>query len=71
MRDRGKRRPAGADEFLKVPSGIQGLDEITGGWLRKGRPTLISGVPGCGKTLFAMESAFQGILPIGFDGGEP
>lgn len=39
----------------KVPSGIQGLDEITGGGLPRGRPTLVCGSAGCGKTLFAME----------------
>jgi circadian clock protein KaiC len=48
-------------EFEKVPSGIKGLDDITGGGLPKGRPTLLSGGPGCGKTLFAMEFIARGI----------
>jgi circadian clock protein KaiC len=39
----------------KTPTSIQGLDEITGGGLPKGRPTLVCGGAGCGKTLFAME----------------
>src|SRR5215468_2893578 len=39
----------------KAPTGIQGLDEITGGGLPCGRPTLICGSAGCGKTLLAME----------------
>jgi circadian clock protein KaiC len=39
----------------KVPTGIDGFDEITGGGLPKGRPTLVCGGPGCGKTLFALE----------------
>ena len=45
----------------KVPSGIKGLDVITGGGLPKGRPALISGGPGCGKTLFAMEFVIRGV----------
>ena len=44
----------------KTPSGIQGLDEITGGGLPKGRPTLVCGNAGCGKTLFGMEFLIRG-----------
>ena len=44
----------------KSPTSIQGLDEITGGGLPKGRPTLICGGAGCGKTLFAMEFLVRG-----------
>jgi circadian clock protein KaiC len=44
----------------KSPTGITGLDEITGGGLPKGRPTLVAGAAGCGKTLFAMEFLVQG-----------
>ncbi|MHB8931120.1 MAG: circadian clock protein KaiC [Melioribacteraceae bacterium] len=44
----------------KAPTSIQGFDEITGGGLPKGRPTLICGGPGCGKTLFAMEFLVRG-----------
>lgn len=44
----------------KTPTGIQGLDEVTGGGLPKGRPTLICGNAGCGKTLFAMEFLVRG-----------
>ncbi|HWQ67842.1 MAG TPA: circadian clock protein KaiC [Methanospirillum sp.] len=47
--------------FEKVPSGIKGLDDITGEGLPKGRPVLVSGGPGCGKTLFAMEFIARGI----------
>jgi circadian clock protein KaiC len=46
--------------FPKSPTSIQGLDEITGGGLPKGRPTLICGGAGCGKTLFAMEFLVRG-----------
>jgi len=38
------------------------MDEITGGGLPKGRPTLIAGGPGCGKTLFAMEFLVNGAI---------
>ena len=44
----------------KTPTGIQGFDEITGGGLPKGRPTLICGNAGCGKTLLAMEFLVRG-----------
>src|SRR4030065_210975 len=44
----------------KSPTSIQGLDEITGGGLPKGRPTLICGGAGCGKTLLAMEFLVRG-----------
>jgi circadian clock protein KaiC len=44
----------------KSPTGIQGLDEITGGGLPRGRPTLICGGPGCGKTILSMEFLING-----------
>ena len=44
----------------KSLTGIQGLDEITEGGLPKGRPTLICGSAGCGKTLLAMEFLVRG-----------
>lgn len=44
----------------KAPTNIHGLDEITGGGLPKGRPTLVCGGAGCGKTLFAMEFLVRG-----------
>ena len=46
--------------LAKAPTGICGLDEITGGGLPQGRPTLICGGPGCGKTLFGMEFLVKG-----------
>jgi circadian clock protein KaiC len=44
----------------KTPTGIQGLDEITFGGLPKGRPTLICGSAGCGKTLLSIEFLVHG-----------
>ncbi len=46
--------------LAKAPTGIQGLDEITGGGLPRGRPTLVCGSAGCGKTLLAMEFLVRG-----------
>ncbi len=48
--------------LAKCPTGIKGLDEITNGGLPKGRPTLICGSAGCGKTLFSMEFLVRGVL---------
>jgi len=44
----------------KAPTGIQGLDEVTGGGFPRGRPTLICGSAGAGKTLLAMEFLVRG-----------
>ncbi|MCX6216181.1 circadian clock protein KaiC [Spirosoma sp.] len=46
----------------KTLTGITGLDEITKGGLPKGRPTLICGSAGCGKTLFSIEFIVRGAL---------
>lgn len=47
-------------QLPKCPTGIQGLDEITGGGLPRGRPTLVCGGAGCGKTLLAVEFLVRG-----------
>jgi circadian clock protein KaiC len=49
-------------ELPKSPTGITGFDEITGGGLPSGRPTLVCGSAGCGKTLFAMEFLVRGAV---------
>ena len=49
-----------AGTLRKIPTGIKGLDEITGGGLPQGRPTLVCGGTGCGKTLLAMEFLVRG-----------
>jgi circadian clock protein KaiC len=46
--------------LAKTRTGIQGLDEITLGGLPKGRPTLVCGSAGCGKTLLSMEFLVHG-----------
>ncbi|MEP7368136.1 MAG: ATPase domain-containing protein, partial [Dermatophilaceae bacterium] len=45
----------------KSPTGIKGFDEITGGGLPAGRPSLVCGPPGVGKSLFAMQFLVNGI----------
>ncbi len=49
-------------ELAKVATGIAGFDEITGGGLPRGRPTLICGGPGCGKTLFSLQFLVHGAV---------
>ncbi len=53
-RDSGRKLP-------KAPTGIQGFDEITAGGVPRGRPTLVCGGAGCGKTLFSLEFLVRGI----------
>jgi len=48
-------------KFPKTPTGVDGLDEITDGGFPKGRPTLICGAAGCGKTLLSMQFLIKGI----------
>jgi circadian clock protein KaiC len=62
-RSQSTARPAA---LAKAASGIAGLDDITGGGLPRGRPTLICGGPGCGKTLFGLHFIFNGVAQ-----GEP
>jgi circadian clock protein KaiC len=52
----------------KSLTGIQGLDEITGGGLPTGRPTLVSGGAGAGKTLFGLEFLVRGAIQFGEPG---
>ena len=52
----------------KSPTGIEGLDQLTGGGLPQGRPTLLCGSAGCGKTLIAMEFLVRGATQFGEPG---
>jgi circadian clock protein KaiC len=63
-RNSGSRTRAGngRQPLAKAPTGIAGLDEITNGGLPRGRPTLVCGGAGCGKTLLAMEFLVRGAL---------
>src|SRR5207253_951379 len=53
-------KPSRCSSLVKVATGIEGFDEITGGGLPQGRPTLVCGGPGCGKTLFALQFLVRG-----------
>lgn len=55
------KKPVKSSNILKkVPTGITGFDEITGGGVPAGRPTLVCGSAGCGKSLFAAEFLIRG-----------
>ena len=53
-------KPSKSSSLVKVATGIEGFDEITGGGLPQGRPTLVCGGPGCGKTLLALQFLVHG-----------
>ena len=52
------------ENLKKTPTGISGLDELTGGGLPAGRPTLVCGGAGCGKTLLATTFLVSGALGV-------
>ncbi len=57
------RTPAAHDHIAaleKTPTGIVGLDQISGGGLPKGRTTIVCGGPGCGKTMVGLEFLVRG-----------
>src|SRR4051812_12044826 len=62
-----KERP-GDGSLPKVPTGIKGVDEITGGGLAARRPTLVCGGAGAGKTMFAIEFLVRGATEFGEPG---
>jgi circadian clock protein KaiC len=64
VRDPRNHRP----DLPKTPIGIQGLDEITGGGLPAGRPTLVCGTAGAGKTMLAIEFIVRGAIEFGEPG---
>jgi circadian clock protein KaiC len=55
-----KKTPAPHAVMTKMATGIKGFDEITGGGLPRARTTLVMGGPGCGKTVFALQTLFNG-----------
>lgn len=62
MSRQDRRNPRPLKHLQKERTGISGFDEITRGGLPQGRPTLICGSAGAGKTLFAMEFLVRGAL---------
>src|SRR5271157_2384913 len=61
-------KTSGPGRLEKVPTGIQGLDEMTCGGLPRGRTTLVCGGPGCGKTWMALEFLIHGATRFGEPG---
>src|ERR1700743_1772063 len=55
-----EKSPVKSEKLEKALTGIAGFDQITNGGLPKGRPTIVCGGPGCGKTMFAMEFLVRG-----------
>jgi circadian clock protein KaiC len=68
MRKKKTKTSPAAKALRKSRTGIRGLDEITGGGLPAGRPTLVCGGAGCGKTLLAMEFLVRGATEFGEPG---
>jgi circadian clock protein KaiC len=62
------RRPKGPPGIAKALTGISGLDELTSGGLPRGRPTLICGGAGCGKTVLGLEVLVRGATQYGEPG---
>jgi len=54
--------------IAKSPTGIEGFDELTLGGLPSGRPSLVCGSAGCGKTLFASTFLINGARLYGEPG---
>jgi circadian clock protein KaiC len=59
------KKSASRNDLPRCRTGIKGLDEVTNGGLPLGRPTLVCGGAGCGKTLLATEFLVRGILEYG------
>src|SRR5450631_3231178 len=68
MKKNGHKPTPPVTRLPKCPTGIQGLDEITDGGLPRGRPTLVCGGAGCGKTLLAAEFLARGAMEFGEPG---
>src|SRR3982075_3335245 len=62
MATKSKNTASSMVPIQKAPTGIRGLDEISGGGLPKGRTTIICGGPGCGKTMLGIEFLVRGAL---------
>ncbi len=68
LNNNGSKPAPPAARLPRCLTGILGLDEITGGGLPRGRPTLVCGGAGCGKTLFAAEFLVRGAVQFGEPG---
>lgn len=62
------RNADNVEQLAKTPTGIHGLDDLTFGGLPAGRPSLLCGSAGCGKTLLAMTFLVNGVKKFGEHG---
>ena len=62
MAVKARAKPGPLPTIGKAPTGIRGLDDVTQGGLPQGRPTLLCGSAGCGKTLFGMTFLYNGAV---------
>ena len=60
--------PTSPKPLPKAPTGISGFDDVTFGGLPVGRPSLVCGAAGCGKTLFAVTFLVNGATRFGEPG---
>ena len=63
-----KKTPSALPKLKKAPTGITGFDDVTDGGVPAGRPTLVCGSAGCGKSLFGAEFLIRGALEYGESG---
>ena len=68
MASAARRKRSSLRPLAKSATGISGFDEITGGGLPTGRPTLVCGGAGSGKTLFGLEFILRGATQHGEPG---
>jgi circadian clock protein KaiC len=61
-KNRNGNAAVSAARLEKARTGIAGFDEVTNGGVPKGRPTIVCGGPGCGKTMFALEFLVRGAV---------
>ncbi len=66
--EKQKENVDGLEDLKKMPSGIPGFDDISKGGLPYGRTTLVSGTSGSGKTVFATQFLYKGIVEQGLNG---
>ncbi len=59
-KNRNGNAAANVTRLEKALTGIAGFDEVTNGGVPKGRPTIVCGGPGCGKTMFGLEFLVRG-----------
>lgn len=55
-------------EIIRVPTGVLGMDTMIEGGIPKGFTIVLTGGPGCGKSIFAMEFLYKGVVKYGETG---